>query len=210
MSSSEKRVRYQKGVNLELDKKFQEYKKKRLFQGYSYIHALSQKEIDLLIKLWKIERTRPGRLSFDDVSKLVDFTARIEECRKCKKREQTRLRVERSREKREVTKKNKDTKVNGASRIPLKTRSVRKRKRTGVKADAPANVRRKRKKMAVTKKSKDTKATRGSRKPLKTGSIRKRKGTGVKTDAPVDFRKNGLVKQRRGSGEKISLGKIQI
>ena len=163
MSSSEKRVRYQKGVNLELDKKFQEYKKKRLFQGYSYIYALSQKEIDLLIKLWKIERTRPRRLSFDDVSKLVDFTARIEECRNCQKREQTRLRVERSRGKREVTKKNKDTKVNRTSRIPLKTRSVRKRKRTGVKADAP-----------------------------------------------VDFRKNRLVKQRRGSGEKISVSEMQL
>ena len=93
MSSSEKRVRYQKGVNLELDEKFQEYKKKRLFQGNSYIYALSQKEIDLMIKLCKRERTRPRRLSFDDVSKLVDFTARIEECRNCQKREKTRLRV---------------------------------------------------------------------------------------------------------------------
>ena len=78
-----------------------------------------------MIKLWKRERTRPQRLSFDDVSKLVDFTARIEECRNCQKREKTRLRVVRSREKRAVTKKNKDTKVTGASRIPLKTRSVR-------------------------------------------------------------------------------------
>ena len=145
MSSSEKRVRYQKGVNLELDKKFQEYKKKRLFQGYSiYIYALSQKEVDLMIKVWKRERTKPNRLSFDDVSKLVEFTARIEECRNCQKREKTRQRVERSREKRAVTKKNKDTKVARASRKPLKTRSARKRKRTGVKADAPANFRRKR------------------------------------------------------------------
>ena len=210
MSSSEKRVRYQKGVNLELDEKFQEYKKKRLFQGYSYMYALSQKEVDLMIKLWKRERTKPNRLSFNDVSKLVEFTARIEECRNCQKREKTRQRVERSREKRAVTKKNKDTKVARASRKPLKTRSARKRKRTGVKAEAPANFRRKRGKKAVTKKNKDTKVTRASRKPRKTRSVRNRKGTGVKADAPANFRIKRLVKERKGSREKISVGKMKL
>ena len=79
-----------------------------------------------------------------------------------------------------------------------------------MKADAPANFRRKREKRAVTKKNKDTKVTRASRKPIKTRSVRKRKGTGVKADAPANFRRKRLVKQRKGSGEKISVSKMQL
>ena len=67
----------------------------RLQQGFVAVDALSYEKIELMAKPSKKERLRYYRLSFHDVSKLVEFATRIEECRLRQKSEKTRVRVER-------------------------------------------------------------------------------------------------------------------
>ena len=59
-----------KGDNKELDRKYEQYKKMRLWWGSSYCVALSNEDIDIMAKLWNKEMT-PSKLTVDDVSKLV-------------------------------------------------------------------------------------------------------------------------------------------
>ena len=51
MSSPEETARYQKGIDKDLDQKFEQLQKKRLWQGFSFIDALTTEEINILVKL---------------------------------------------------------------------------------------------------------------------------------------------------------------
>ena len=97
MISSNKKTRYRRGDNPDLDSKFAMYKKANIFAGKAYDAALSPKEADVLIKLWRKAVMKPWELDVEDVTCLVDFHARIITWRKNRKREINRLRQERAR-----------------------------------------------------------------------------------------------------------------
>ena len=59
MNSLDPKARYQKGVNQELDNRFEGYQKMRIFSGNAYSRALSSEEVDVLIKIWKKETLSP-------------------------------------------------------------------------------------------------------------------------------------------------------
>ena len=103
MSSSEETSLYQKGKDRDLDRRFEQLQKKQLWQGFSFIDALSTEEINILVKLWKKMKYKYRHLTFQDVSKLVELATRIEECRRWQKRETTRRRVARWRSKKVMT-----------------------------------------------------------------------------------------------------------
>ena len=69
--------RYKKGTNSALDKRYSLYKKKNIFAGNAVDNALSDKEGDLLVKLWCKERATPWMMYTQEVSTLVEFTERI-------------------------------------------------------------------------------------------------------------------------------------
>ena len=147
MSTPGEKTRYQKGVNKDLDLRFEKFLKKRLQQGLAAVDALTDEEIDLMAQLCKKERLRYYHLSFYDVSKLVKFATRIEECRLRQKREKTRVRVERWRQKKVETEKSKVTKGTRrvkASRKTKKVRSIRQRRRKRVKSGAKKKSKKKR------------------------------------------------------------------
>ena len=62
---------YQKGTDQDLDNRFEGYKKMRIFTGNAFSRALSNKEVDILIKLWRKEILTPMQLCNGDVLKLV-------------------------------------------------------------------------------------------------------------------------------------------
>ena len=102
------KVRYTRGENQELDKRFDEVKKMRLWSGTACCKALKDEEVDMMIKLWRKESFTPSELCADDVSELVNFAERIKEYRRCIRKSQSRLRQMRYREKLEAAAKLKD------------------------------------------------------------------------------------------------------
>ena len=94
MAGSDENIKYRKGDNPELDKKFELYKKSNLFAGNAAVEALSDKEADTLIELWRKARYVPRKLTVHEVSSLVKFSEILFEWRRNKRREQTRLRKE--------------------------------------------------------------------------------------------------------------------
>ena len=99
MTGLEDKTKYKKGDNVELDKKFELYKKVNLFAGKAYHDALSQKKAKALIKLWSKARRVPWNLNVQDVSTLVKFYERIMEWRRNIRRELARIRKEKARRK---------------------------------------------------------------------------------------------------------------
>lgn len=99
---------YKRGENQELDKRFDEVKKMRLWSGTACCKALKKEEVDMMIKLWRKETFTHSELCADDVSELVNFAERIKEYRKCIRRNKSRLRQMRYREKLETAAKLKD------------------------------------------------------------------------------------------------------
>ena len=100
-----------------------------------------------MAKLSKKERLRYHHLSFQDVSKLVEFATRIEECRRQQKKEKTRMKVASWRKKKvetEEIKVTKGTRKVKASRKTKKVRSVRQRRREKVKSGAKGKPKKKR------------------------------------------------------------------
>ena len=89
---------------------------------------MTDEEIDLMANLCKKESLRHFHLSFYDVSKLVEFGTRIEECRLRQKREKTRVRVERWRQKKVETEERKVTKGTRRVKASRKTKKVRSRR----------------------------------------------------------------------------------
>ena len=147
MSTPKETARYQKGIDKDLDQRFEQLQKKRWWQGFSFVDALTVEEIDIFGKLWKKLKFKYRHLSFHDVSKLVEFANLIEECRRQQKREQTRLRVGRWRKKKvktEESKVNEATKKVQASRKSKNITSVRKRRRRRVKSATRGKSTRKR------------------------------------------------------------------
>ena len=71
MERSEDDVRYVKGENPELDKGFEEYKKMRFQAGCACYEALSNEEVDVMIKLWKKATMTRRALSINDVRQIV-------------------------------------------------------------------------------------------------------------------------------------------
>ena len=99
MAETEQTNRYYcKGKDLELDKKYAQYKKVNIFAGSAVDKALSDKEGDLLVALWLKERSNPRKLYVHQVSALVELTEIILQWRR-NRREKTRIRNERARRK---------------------------------------------------------------------------------------------------------------
>ena len=99
MAGLEKKTRYRKGDNLELDRKFALSKKVNLFADKAYDNALSEKEAEALIKIWSKARSVPWNLTVEDVSTLVELYERIMEWRRLRRRSLGRVRKERARKK---------------------------------------------------------------------------------------------------------------
>ena len=53
------KVRYTRGENQELDKRFDEVKKMRLWSGTACCNGLKDEEVDMMIKLWRKESFTP-------------------------------------------------------------------------------------------------------------------------------------------------------
>ena len=92
-------TKYRRGENPALDKKFELFKKVNLFTGDAYHAALSPKEAKSLIKLWSKAKHIPWKLNLQDVKDLINFMEQILTWRTNRKRELTRLRVEKARDK---------------------------------------------------------------------------------------------------------------
>ena len=135
MCCREETALYQKGIDKHLDQRFEQLQKKRLWQGQSFVDALSAEEILILRKLWKKFKFKYRHLSFGDVSKLVELATDIEDCRLSQKNEQTRTRMARWRKNKGKTKLSKvheATRKVQPSRISKKMTSVRQRSRRRV------------------------------------------------------------------------------
>ena len=108
---------------------------------------MRDEEIDLMAKLSKKERLRYYHLSFYDVSKLVEFATRIEECRRQQKKEKTRIRVAGWRENKVETEEIKVTKgfrKVKTSRKTKKVRSLGQRRREKIKSGVKGKPKKKR------------------------------------------------------------------
>ena len=92
MSTFRESYFYVKGLDLELDRAYSEYKRTRVFAGDAWTHVLSANEKDCMVKYWKKERTLPKKLSVHEVKKLIDFSRKIVEHRKLVKKEDARIR----------------------------------------------------------------------------------------------------------------------
>ena len=99
MIGLDKEMRYRKRQNPELDNKFELFKRADLFAGDAVDNALSQKEVDRLIKIWCKYRRAPWKLKVGEVSTLVQFTEKIFAWRRNRRRELKRVCAERARRK---------------------------------------------------------------------------------------------------------------
>ena len=98
MSESLETDFYVQGRDGKLDRKYSEYKKLCLWSGPAVGRALNDQEASSLIEVWNKDQRTPWRLTFQDVSTLVELSDRICLFRKNMKRERARLRKEKSRE----------------------------------------------------------------------------------------------------------------
>ena len=92
-------VLYRRGKDTNLDKEYSRYKRMRLWSVYGPDEALTEKEAESLLKLWKKERLTPRKLTVQDVKTLVDFASHVRSHRGRVKKEQARRRKERQRAK---------------------------------------------------------------------------------------------------------------
>ena len=99
MDGLRKPVLYRKGEDINLDIAFSRYKRMRLWAGGALTEALTQNEIDTLVKLWKKAKLSPRKLCVEDVQKLVDLSDLIRFTRSRIKREKSRRRMEKARAK---------------------------------------------------------------------------------------------------------------
>ena len=113
-------VPYKKGVNVELDRELERYKKMRLQRGNAINEVFTDDEFDTFGQLWQKERQGSRELSVSDVSKLLEFAKRIRTYRAVAEKETCRKRVGRARKK--LRKAAKD----GDSEAVLKLKRVKK------------------------------------------------------------------------------------
>ena len=98
MIGSNEPVLYSKGKDTCLDKEFMKYKRMQLWSGKA-LEVLTDEETDIMAKLQRKEKLTPRKLTVQDISKLVEFAARIRAYRVAAQREKSRVRMERAREK---------------------------------------------------------------------------------------------------------------
>ena len=90
---------YKKGDFEDLDKKWEKYRKMQIFTGHAYRKALTKREVDDLVEVWKTKRLKPKTMTFREISTYVKLAEKISDYRYRVKVERTRLRVARSRDK---------------------------------------------------------------------------------------------------------------
>ena len=73
MTGADENIRYRRGDNPDLDKKFTLSKKINLFTGNAVANALSETEAETLVQLWRKARYKPWKLEVNEVSNLVAF-----------------------------------------------------------------------------------------------------------------------------------------
>ena len=98
-SMPEEKDVYKKGCNPTLDRRYLQCKKINIFAHGAADKALSEKELDLLIKLWCKRRARSQQMKTQEISTLVDLYERVTAWRKNRKSEMSRIRNERRRNK---------------------------------------------------------------------------------------------------------------
>ena len=64
MSRLQSDLRYVKGVDDDLDKKWIKYKTTRVFNKDAWSEALTEEEIDHLADIWRKKRLKPWKLTF--------------------------------------------------------------------------------------------------------------------------------------------------
>ena len=90
---------YKKGLFPTLDKKWDKYKRVQVFTGVGWDEALTQGEVDVLYKIYKMKRLKPNSLSFGELSTYVKLAEKVCDYRYRAKLEKARLRNHRSRKK---------------------------------------------------------------------------------------------------------------
>ena len=83
---------YQEGIHEDLDNKWQQYRRVQVFKGQGLSKALTTKEQETLLKIWRIKKLRPWKLTFREVSTWVKLSERVIDYRKRAQRENARLR----------------------------------------------------------------------------------------------------------------------
>ena len=71
MSKSIESDPYTKGLNCVLDQKYSAYKRMNPWSGPAISNVLTEEEIGIMAKIWRIEIFSPMKLSVQDVSQLV-------------------------------------------------------------------------------------------------------------------------------------------
>ena len=71
MSDLNPKALYKEGVDRSLDRKLQEYRKIRVWQGKGVNYALTNDEVGVLAEFWRKERQTPWKMTLDDVSTLM-------------------------------------------------------------------------------------------------------------------------------------------
>ena len=71
MCAAKDQALYKAGVDKELDLLFSKYKRSRIFAGKAVSEALTSKEVDIMVDIWKKERSTPQKLYVYEVRALV-------------------------------------------------------------------------------------------------------------------------------------------
>ena len=62
---------YKAGVDKDLDLLYSRYKRSRIWAGKALAEALTSKEVDIMLDIWKKERSTPKKLFLHEVKALV-------------------------------------------------------------------------------------------------------------------------------------------
>ena len=81
-----------------LDEQWARYRTVRVFNGDAWRAAITQKEEDVLLQIWRKKKLNPWTLTFREVSTWVELAGKITEYRKRVQRENARLGKYKSRE----------------------------------------------------------------------------------------------------------------
>ena len=58
---------YKPGIDEELDRKLSRYRKLRIWHAEAYTKALTDSEVDIMVKLWRKEQRTPWKLLTSEV-----------------------------------------------------------------------------------------------------------------------------------------------
>ena len=139
MNDSSQHLIYKKGVNLELDRELERYRKMRVFSGNAINEIFNDdEEFQTFGQLWQRERRGFPKLSVGDVSELLQFAKRITAYRAAAKRERIRKRSNRFRKKMRKAAKDEE---------PLAVRKLKRAKKSAKKRAAKSYERKRGKKL---------------------------------------------------------------